>query len=436
MRLGSLTGLEREKLEAEHAKLMSEITDLNDILNREERVTAIIREDLDDLDRRYGDDRRSLISEEEIDSDFDLADLITEDLAVVTLSRDGYVKRVALESYRAQGRGGRGVRGSEAKEGDVLKSLFVSSTHDYLLYFSNYGQVFWLKAYSIPEASRYSKGRALANLLKLREGESIHHVLRVPEFEQEAYVVFATRRGIVKKTSLEAYSRPKKGGIRAILLEEGDAVVGVSIARPGDTIVVCSASGRAVRFDEAAARAMGRTSRGVRGIRLKEGDEVVGMVVAEAGADLLTATQNGYGKRTPVLDYPIHGRGGQGVISIKTTARNGPVIAARLAREGDDTMFITESGMIVRTSISEISSMGRNTQGVRLVNLKEEDRLVSFEVVSESDLERFAEAEGEAGEAGEQGALLDPGAEEPEEPEESTPPQEDEPTPEDEEDDA
>ena len=393
MRLGSLTGLEREKLEAEHAKLVEEITDLNDILNREERVTAIIREDLDDLEKRYGDDRRSEISDEEIDTDFDLADLITEDLAVVTLSRDGYVKRVALETYRAQARGGRGVRGSDSKEGDVLKSLFVTSTHDYLLYFSNFGQVFWLKAYSIPEASRYSKGRAIANLLKLREGESIQHVLRVPEFEKEAYVVFATRRGIVKKTSLEAYSRPKKGGIRAILLEEGDAVVGVSIARPGDTIVICSASGRAVRFDEAAARAMGRTSRGVRGIRLKDEDTVVGMVVAEAGADLVTATQHGYGKRTPVEDYPIHGRGGQGVISIKATTRNGPVVAARLGREGDDAMFITESGMIVRTPLGEISSIGRNTQGVRLINLKDSDSLVSFEVVSESDLERFAENE-------------------------------------------
>jgi DNA gyrase subunit A len=390
MRLGSLTGLEREKLEAEHAKLVAEITDLNDILAREERVTTIIREDLADLEKRYGDDRRTEICDEEVDADFDMGDLITEDLAVVTLSRDGYVKRVPLDTYRAQGRGGRGVRGSEAKEGDVLKSLFVASTHDYLLYFSNFGQVFWLKAYNLPEAGRASKGRAIANLLPLREGELVSHVLRVQEFEKDAYVVFATRTGKIKKTALEAYSRPKKGGIRAILLEEGDEVVGVSIARPGDTIVIGSRGGRAIRFDEKAARAMGRTSYGVRGIRLRGDDAVVGMVVAEGGADLLTASQNGYGKRTPIEDYPIKGRGGQGVISIKVTGRNGPVVGLRLCRAGDDAIFITESGMVVRTPIADISRIGRNTQGVRLVNLKESDRLVSFEAISEDDLERFA----------------------------------------------
>ncbi len=391
MRLGSLTGLEREKLQAEHQKLVAEIADLSDILAREERVIAIIREDLDELEKRFGDDRRTEICEEEVDSDFDLGDLITEDLAVVTLSRDGYVKRVALDTYRAQGRGGRGVRGSEAKEGDVLKSLFVASTHDYLLYFSNFGQVFWLKAYNLPEAGRASKGRAIANLLPLREGELVSHVLRVPEFEKDAYVVFATRTGLIKKTALEKYSRPKKGGIRAILLEEQDEVVGVSIARPGDTIVIGSKLGRAIHFDEAAARAMGRTSYGVRGIRLREGDEVVGMVVTEEGADLLTASQNGFGKRTPIADYPITGRGGQGVISIKVTDRNGPVVGLRLCHEGGDAIYITESGMVVRTPIATISRIGRNTQGVRLVNLKEADRLVSFEVVSEDDLERFAE---------------------------------------------
>ncbi len=394
MRLGSLTGLEREKLAAEFAKLLSEITDLSDILAREERVTAIIREDLDELEKRYGDERRTEISEEEVDADFDMGDLITEDLMVVTLSRDGYVKRVALDTYRAQGRGGRGIRGSEAKEGDVLKSLFVASTHDYLLYFSNFGQVFWLKAYNLPEAGRNSKGRAIANLLPLREGELVSHVLRVPEFEKDAYVVFSTRTGRIKKTALEAYSRPKKGGIRAILLEEGDEVVGVSIARPGDTIVLGSRGGRAIRFDEAAARAMGRTSYGVRGIRLRGDDAVVGMVVAEVGADLLTACQNGYGKRTAIEEYPIKGRGGQGVISIKVTGRNGPVVGLRLCRDGDDAIFITESGMVVRTSIADISRIGRNTQGVRLVNLKESDRLVSFEAVSEDDLERFAIEEG------------------------------------------
>ncbi|TDJ77134.1 MAG: DNA gyrase subunit A [Planctomycetota bacterium] len=389
MRLGSLTGLEREKLEAEHAKLLAEIQDLNDILSTEGRVTAMIREDIDDLDKRYGDARRTEISSEEIDTNFDIEELITEDLMVVTFSRDGYVKRIPLDTYRAQARGGRGVRGSDSKEGDVLKSLFVASTHDYLLYFSNFGQVFWLKTYNLPEAGRTSKGRAIANLLPLREGERITGILRVPEFDSERSVVFVTRRGIVKKTALEAYSRPKRGGIRAILLQAEDEVVSVALARPGDSIMICSRGGRCVHFDEAATRNMGRTSRGVRGMRLRGGDEVVGMVVADPAAQLLTASVHGYGKRTPVTEYAIKGRGNQGVISIKTNERNGPVVSIALCREGDDALFITENGMIVRSSVSAISSMGRATQGVRLVNLKADDRLVSVEIVSETDLERF-----------------------------------------------
>ena len=400
MRLGNLTGLELEKLEAEHAALVAEIADLTDILERAERVTALIRADIADLEARFGDERRTEISDEEIDTDIDIADLIAEDLTVVTFSRDGYVKRVPLETYRAQGRGGRGVRGSDAKEGDVLKSLFVASTHDYLLCFSNFGQVFWLKVYNLPDSTRASKGRAISNLLPLRDEERIDHVLRVPEFDNERSIVFSTRRGIIKKTKLEAYSRPKRGGIRAILLEEGDEVVGVSLAAPGDTIVISAQGGRAIHFDEAGARAMGRTSRGVRGIKLKDDDCVVGMIVVEEGAELLTASENGYGKRTPLVDYPIQGRGGQGVISIKVTPRNGPVVAVSKCTEKDDVMFITESGMIVRTPVAEISTMGRSTQGVRLVNLKDGDRLVSMEVVSESDLERYTRDRSEGEDAG------------------------------------
>jgi len=399
MRLGSLTGLEREKLDAEFEKLVGEIADLNDVLGNEERVSTMIREDIADLVQRYGDERRTHISDEEIDTDFNMESLIAEDLAVVTFSRDGYVKRCTLDTYRAQSRGGRGIRGSDSKEGDVLKSLFVASTHDYLLYFSNFGQVYWLKTYQVPEASRNSKGRAITNLLPLREGEQITGILRVPEFENDKFVVFATRQGVIKKTALEAYSRPKKGGIRAILLSEGDEVVSVSLAQPGDTIVMASAAGRAIRFDEAGARAMGRTSRGVRGLRLKGDDSVVGMVVAEEGSFLLSACQRGHGKRTPIEDYPIKGRGGQGVINIKTVGRNGPVVSVNLCRDGDDVMFITESGMIVRSGIDSLSPMGRATQGVKLVNLKSDDQLVSVDVISERDLEKFgSDAEKEEGE--------------------------------------
>lgn len=390
MRLGSLTGLEREKLEEEFQALVAEIADLSDILKSEARVVGIIRADLDEIESRYGDDRRTEISEVEIEGGFDIEELITEEMMVVTVSQDGYIKRVPLDVYRAQGRGGRGIRGSEAKEGDVLKSLFAAVTHDYLLCFSNLGQVYWLKVYILPEASRTSKGRAIRNLLPLAEGEDITNVLRVPAFEGESSVFFATRGGTVKKTSLEAFSRPKKGGIRAIVLDEGDAVVGVGLAKPGDTIVLCTRAGQAIRFDESAARRMGRTSRGVRGIRLRAGDEVIGMVVADPAATLITGAEAGYGKRTPIADYPIQGRGGQGVINIRTEGRNGRVVSVSLAHDGDDVLFITQTGMLVRTPVAEISSIGRNTQGVRLVNLKDGDKLVALEVVSEQDLERYA----------------------------------------------
>jgi DNA gyrase subunit A len=310
---------------------------------------------------------------------------------VVTVTQDGYIKRVPLDVYRAQGRGGRGIKGSEAKEGDALKSLFAAGTHDHLLNFSNFGKVYWLKVYQVPEANRTSKGRAMRNLLPLEEGEEITNVLRVREFDSESCVFFATRGGTVKKTKLEKYSRPKKGGIRAILLDEGDAVVGVTLTRPGDTLILASRDGQAIRFDEKAAREMGRTSYGVRGIKLLGEDKVVGVVVAnDENATLITGCENGFGKRTLVSEYPIKGRGGQGVIDIKTTDRNGAVVAVALAREGDDVLFITHTGMLVRTPAADISTIGRNTQGVRLVNLKEGDKLVSLEIVSEADLEKYA----------------------------------------------
>jgi DNA gyrase subunit A len=394
MRLGSLTGLEREKLEEEFNALVAEIADLSDILARDSRVVAIIKADLEDIEKRYGDDRRTEISSEEIDSSFDIEELIAEEMMVVTVSQDGYIKRTPLEVYRAQGRGGRGIKGSEAKEGDVIKSLFAAVTHDYLLCFSNKGKVYWLKVYHLPEATRTSKGRAINNLLPLEAGETVTNVLRVPEFDKESSIFFATKKGTVKKTALEAYSRPKKGGIRAILLEEGDAVVAVGITRPGDTLVLCSADGQAIRFDEAAARSMGRTSYGVRGIRLLGDDYVVGLVVASnSDASVITGCQAGHGKRTSLNDYPIKGRGGQGVINIKTDGRNGRVVGVALAKPGDDVLFITQTGMLVRTAVADISEMGRNTQGVRLVNLKESDQLVALEVVSEDDLERYATEE-------------------------------------------
>ena len=411
MRLGRLTGLEREKLEEEFQKLLAEITDYEDILARESRVVAIIRTDVDDVEQRYGDARRTEISGEELESGFNIEELITEDVMVVTFSRDGYVKRTALDTYRAQSRGGRGVKGSEAKEGDAIKSLFVAGTHDYMLCFSNLGKVYWQKVYQVPEGTRTSKGRAIRNVLPLEEGETIQSLLRVPAFGSEDFVVFATRQGTVKKTPLEAYSRPKKGGIRAINLGDDDEVVSVALAPPGSTIMIGTAKGRTVRFDEKAARSMGRVAGGVRGVRLRGDDRVIGMIVADPSAvaaqglspvaaegaspdpaseealTIVTACARGYGKRTLLEDYPVKGRGGQGVISIKVTERNGDVVSIRLTRAGDDLLFITNSGMIVRTASAEMRPMGRNTAGVRLINLKADDSLVALEVVNSDDLE-------------------------------------------------
>ena len=395
MRLGSLTGREREKLEGEARELGMTIADLKDILAKEERVTTILLEDLDDVEKRYGDERRTEISNTELDGSVDIGALITEDLMVVTYSRGGYVKRSSLDTYRAQGRGGQGVKGSSSKEGDILRSLFVAGTHDNLLFFTNLGQVFTKLTYELPEGSRTSKGRAMTNVLKLREGERVETILRVPSFDDEAFCVFATRKGRIKKTLLDAYSRPRSNGLRAIVLEEDDEVVGVSIAKPGDTILLSTESGRAVRFDEKAARTMGRVSRGVKGARLRPGDRVMGLVVVDPEAYLLTATEHGYGKRTAMDDYPIKGRGTGGVIDIRTTARNGPVITSILCRPGGDVIYITEQGMIVRSHVDDISVVGRNTQGVRLLRLKDGDRLVAAQIIEREDLERFAE-EGEA----------------------------------------
>ena len=389
MRLGRLTGLEREKLEAEFNEVVAEIADLRDILDRAARVIAIIKQDLDDMDKKYGDARRTELSVEEVDGGFDIEELITEEMMAVTVSRAGYIKRTPLDVYRTQARGGRGIIGSDAKEGDVLKSLFVAGTHDFLLCFSNRGQVYWLKVYQLPEASRTSPGRAMKNLIELADGEVITNVLRVPEFDHTQSVFFATRNGTVKKTPLERYSRPKKGGIRAIKLEDNDEVVAVALCKAGETLVLGSAQGKAIRFDEKAARSMGRTSFGVRGIRLLENDYVVGLLVANPDAFIVTACQHGHGKRTPVSEYPLKGRGGQGVINIQTGERNGLVVGLSLCREADDAMFITAQGMIVRSPVSEMRPMGRNTQGVRLVNLKEEDQLVAMEIINAVELEEY-----------------------------------------------
>ena len=385
MRLAKLTGLEIEKLEQEYQEILEEIKDYQEILGNVERVYTIIREHLDEMIQRYGDDRRTEISDEELSGTVDIADLIEEQLMAVTCSHNGFIKRVALDEYRSQGRGGRGVQAGDIREGDFLEKIFVASTHDYFLFFSNKGRVYWRKVYELPEMGRTSRGRSLKGILDMQEeDERITEILRVDNFD-DRYLLVATAKGYVKKTVLAAYSRPKRRGIRAMTLDEDDSLIGVSLLQDHQSVILATAAGKAIRFDETEVRPMGRTARGVRGIKLKPGDKVVDLVVAREDQDILTVCTYGYGKRTPLTEYRSQGRGGQGLISIKTSERNGPVVSVKAVRLEDEVMLITSGSMIVRSPIDGISQIGRATQGVRVINLKEGDTLVSVARVPNED---------------------------------------------------
>lgn len=392
MRLARLTGLEIEKLEAEYTEVQERIAYYKTILTDESVVIGLVKKDLDEMVKAYGDERRTDISNEEVVSFID-EDLINEEMMVVTASHQGYIKRTPLDKYRSQGRGGKGVQAGETREGDFLSSLFVASTHDYFLFFSDRGRVYWRKVYQLPQFGRTARGRALANVVTTQvEGERLTHILRVEDFD-DRFLVTATAKGLIKKTKLEAYSRPKRGGIIAVALEEEDRLIGVGLAREGQTIVLGTREGMAIRFVESDARAMGRSARGVRGIKLRAGDEVVDMVITPEDRTLLTICENGYGKRTPVADYRIQGRGGQGLIDIRTTERNGKVVNLLSVVDGDEIMMITADGQIVRIMASGISLIGRNTQGVRCIALRDGDRLVSCaRVPSEEPSEEASEA--------------------------------------------
>jgi len=380
MRLARLTGLEIEKLEAEYEEVQEKIAYYKTILTDEKVVIGLVKQDLDEMVKAYGNERRTDISDEEVVSFID-EDLITEEMMVVTVSHQGYIKRTPLDKYRSQGRGGKGVQAGETREGDFLSDLFVASTHDYFLFFSDRGRVYWRKVYQLPQFGRTARGRSLANVVTPQvEGERLTHILRVESFD-DRYVVTATAKGLIKKTKLEAYSRPKRGGIIAVALESDDRLIGVSLAAEGQTIILGTKNGMAIRFVESDARSMGRSARGVRGIKLREDDEVVDMVITSEGRTLLTICENGYGKRTPVQDYRIQGRGGQGLIDIRTTERNGKVVNLLAVKDGDEIMMITAAGQLVRIPAGGISVIGRNTQGVRCITLREGDRLVSCALV-------------------------------------------------------
>lgn len=384
MQLQRLTALEQDKLLKEYQKLREEITEYERLLSDEKNLLAVVRADTLEIKRKYADPRRTEIAEAA--GEFNLEDLIVEETNVVTISHDGYIKRLPLTTYRTQGRGGKGVTGAQTKDGDFLESVFVASTHAYILFFTDHGQCYWLKVYDIPSQSRTSQGRAIVNLLNLRPDEKITSHIPVREFDEQSSLFMITRRGIVKKTALTAYSRPKQGGIIGISLAEGDELIDVLLTRPGDHVVLATRHGMSIRFDESMARNMGRNTTGVKGITLEDDDAVVGGVVVEEGAAILTVCEKGYGKRTAFEEYRVQNRGGKGIIDIKTTDRNGPVVAVASVLDDDEVMLISSAGMVVRIPVGTISMIGRNTQGVRLMNVEENDRVVAMAKIASEDV--------------------------------------------------
>ncbi len=396
MQLQRLTGLEQEKIRDEYREVMERIADLLDILAHPERISRIIAEELTSIKETFGDARRSEIVVNAEDIDYE--DLITPAEMVVTLSHGGYIKAQPVGDYRAQRRGGRGRQATATKEDDFIDRLFVANTHDHILCFSSLGRVYWLRVFNVPAGSSGSRGKPIVNLMQLEEGEKINAILPVKEFDEQHYVFMATALGTVKKTPLTDFSRPRAAGIIAVDLDPDDYLVGVAITDGKHDVMLFSDEGKAVRFAEDDVRPMGRTARGVRGMRLPEGQRVIAMLVAEnESQSVLTATENGFGKRTPISEYTRHGRGGQGMIAIQTSVRNGRVVSAALVNSDDELMLITTGGVLIRTRVQEIREMSRATQGVTLISLDEGEKLVSLSRIDESASE--AEPVAEPGDA-------------------------------------
>ncbi len=390
LRLQRLTGLEQDKIVNEYGDVMDRIADLLDILDKPDRVTEIITTELGEMKAAFGDKRRSEIVVHA--QEMSMEDLITPQDVVVTLSNTGYIKAQALDEYRTQKRGGRGKQAASTKEEDFIDNLFIANTHDYILCFTNKGRMFWLKVYEVPQGGRGARGKPIVNLLKMVEDERVNAILPVREFDDQHYIFMATALGTVKKTPLSEFSRPRTNGIIAVNLDEGDHLIGVAITNGQNDVMLFSDEGKANRFDETDVRAMGRGARGVRGIKLSAESRVIALLVAEnEEQSVLTATENGYGKRTPVGEYTRHGRGGQGMIAISTSARNGKVVAATLVDADDEIMLITTGGVLIRTRVSEIRSLGRSTQGVTLINLDAGEKLSGLQRILDSDEEAAAE---------------------------------------------
>jgi len=386
MQLQRLTNMEQDKIVGEYKEVMDRITDLLDILSKPERVSTIIADELGVIKQSFGDKRRSEIVTN--GQEMSMEDLIAKEDVVVTMSHSGYIKYQPVADYRAQKRGGRGKQATAMKEDDFIETLFIANTHDYVLCFSNKGRVYWIKVYEIPQGSRASRGKPIVNLLQMQSDEKISAVLPVQAFAEDRYVFFATSEGVVKKTSLSDFGNPRKAGIIAIALDDGDNLIGVALTDGTHDVMLFSDEGKAVRFEESDVRSMGRDTRGVRGMNLAKGGKVISMLVAEdEQLSVLTATENGYGKRTAITEYTRHGRGTQGMIAIQTSERNGKVVAATLVRPEDEIMMITTGGVLIRTKVKQIREMGRSTQGVTLINLDAGQKLSGLQKIVESDEE-------------------------------------------------
>ena len=383
MRLQRLTGLEREKILDELKDVKAEIVKLKKILGEEKELLRVIGDEFREIRQAYADQRRSQIVRET--KDIRLEDLIVDEEMVVTVSHTGYIKRNPISLYRTQRRGGRGKVGMGTKEEDFVESVFIASMHSYILFFSNTGKLYWLKVHELPEASRAAKGRAIVNLLSLSPGESTPTVLPVKEFVEGKYVVTATAQGVIKKTELMEYSRPRAGGIIAMGLNDGDQLIATAITSGQDEIFLSTRHGMSIRFHEEDVRSMGRAAVGVRGIDLEEGDAVVGMEILRPQGTLLTATENGFGKRTAIEEYRVQSRGGKGLITLKVTEKTGAIVGVAQVSEGDDVMLVTDSGKIIRMAVDEIRVIGRNTQGVRLIGLQESERVASLARLAEKE---------------------------------------------------
>jgi len=396
LRLQRLTGLERKKIEDEYLELIKRIEFYHSILESRTRLLGIIREELDDLNTRFGDERRTAIVDQE--GDFEIEDLIAEENMIVTITHTGYIKRIPTGTYRRQRRGGKGVSGMGMKEEDFIEHLFIASTHSYMLFFTDKGRCFWVKVHELPQGGRLARGKAIVNLVEMARDENISAFVPVSDFKQDAYLMLATKDGFIKKTHISAYANPRRGGIIAVILREGDKLIAARLTSGSDDIILAKRKGKAIRFSEKDVRNMGRSTQGVTGVKLDTNDRVVEMVVVKRGAELLAVTEHGYGKRTRISDFRNIKRGGKGVVAISTDERNGDLVAVKEVIEEDEVMIITHNGIIIRSPVNSISILGRPAKGVKLISLGEGDTVVAVSLMAG---EKVSEGEGAEGEEGE-----------------------------------